>query len=108
MCAPARVVALLLALMAFGGCAQHSRRPPNVVFIITDDQGYGDLACHGNKWVKTPNIDRLARESVEFTRFYSQPVCSPTRAGLLTGRHYYRTGVTDTYLGRSMMHNDEL
>jgi arylsulfatase A-like enzyme len=107
---PARHVpiALLFALLALGGCAQHADRAPNVVFIITDDQGYGDLACHGNKWVKTPNIDRLARESVEFTRFYSQPVCSPTRAGLLTGRHYYRTGVTDTYLGRSMMHNDEI
>src|SRR3712207_626336 len=99
------VVGFLIALLA--NCAAAQRRP-NLVFIITDDQGYGDLGCHGNPLVKTPNIDSLAGQSMEFTRFYSQPVCSPTRAGLLTGRHYYRTGVTDTAVGRSMMHNDEV
>ncbi len=81
---------------------------PNIVIIITDDQGYGDLGVHGNKMIKTPCLDRLARESVEFTHFFVSPVCSPTRASLMTGRYNYRTGVVDTYLGRSMMHADEV
>jgi len=81
---------------------------PNVVLIITDDQGYGDLSLHGNPHLATPNLDRIAQEGVRFTRFQVTPVCSPTRAGLLTGRYHYRTGVVDTYLGRSMMHADEV
>ncbi|HET8550451.1 MAG TPA: arylsulfatase [Bryobacteraceae bacterium] len=83
-------------------------RRPNILLIITDDQGYGDLGCHGNPHLKTPNIDRIAAEGVEFTQFHVTPVCAPTRAGLLTGRYNYRTGVVDTYLGRAMMHPDEL
>ncbi len=84
------------------------QRPPNVIFLLTDDQGYGDLSCHGNKQIRTPNVDRLADESVRFTDFHSCPVCSPTRASLMTGRYNYRTGVVDTYLGRSMMYRDEV
>jgi arylsulfatase A-like enzyme len=103
-----RLPALLAALVTTFAAQTLVARSPNLVFIITDDHGYGDLFCHGNPHIKTPHIDQLARDGVELTRFYSQPVCSPTRAGLLTGRHYYRTGVTDTYIGRSMMHNDEL
>ena len=72
---------------------------PNVVLIITDDQGYGDLGFHGNPRIKTPNLDRFARESVRLKTFCVSPVCSPTRASLLTGRYNYRTGVVDTYLG---------
>ena len=82
-------------------------RPPNVILIIADDQGYGDLRVHGNPKLDTPNLDRLAREGVQFRSFYVSPVCSPTRASLLTGRYNYRTGVVDTYLGRSLMHPDE-
>ena len=81
---------------------------PNVVVIITDDQGYGDLGVHGNPKIKTPNIDALARESVRVKNFYVSPVCAPTRASLLTGRYNYRTGVVDTYQGRAMMHPDEV
>jgi arylsulfatase A-like enzyme len=84
-----------------------SRRRPNVVLIITDDQGYGDLGFHGNPKISTPNLDRLARQSVQFQSFYVSPVCAPTRASLMTGRYNYRTGVVDTYLGRSLMHPDE-
>lgn len=84
-----------------------ARRRPNVVLIITDDQGYGDLGCHGNPVLKTPHQDRLHRESVRFTQFHVSPVCSPTRASLMTGRYNYRTGVVDTYAGRSMMHPRE-
>ncbi len=80
---------------------------PNVVLIMTDDQGYGDLGVHGNPIIKTPVLDRFAKESVEIDPFYVSPVCAPTRASLMTGRYNYRTGVTDTWLGRAMMHADE-
>jgi arylsulfatase A-like enzyme len=75
--------------------------------IVTDDQGYGDLGCHGNTKIKTPNIDKFAKESMQLRHFYVSPVCSPTRSSLMTGRYNYRTGVVDTFLGRSMMHPDE-
>ena len=81
---------------------------PNVILVITDDQGYGDLACHGNPHVRTPNLDRLHGESVRLQRFYVCPVCAPTRASLMTGRYYYRTGVVDTWVGRAMMYPDEV
>ena len=81
---------------------------PNVLVVITDDQGYGDLGCHGNPVLKTPNLDAFAKDSVQLTHFYVSPVCSPTRSSLLTGRYNYRTGVVDTFLGRSMMHPDEV
>ena len=81
---------------------------PNVVFILTDDQGWGDVGIHGNRHIRTPNMDRIAREGVQFTQFHVNPVCSPTRACLLTGRYNYRTGVVDTFIGRSMMHGGEV
>lgn len=83
-------------------------RQPNIIFILTDDQGYGDLSLTGNEQLRTPNLDRIAKEGAQFTRFYASPVCSPTRACLLTGRYNYRTGVVDTYLGRSMMRPSEV
>jgi arylsulfatase A-like enzyme len=82
-------------------------RRPNVIILITDDQGYGDLSLHGNEVLHTPNLDRIGAEGVQFTQFHVSPVCSPTRSSLMTGRYNYRTGVVDTYLGRSMMHSDE-
>jgi arylsulfatase A-like enzyme len=102
-------VALAFAIgsSAAGQSGSLRGRQPNVVLIIADDQGYGDLRVHGNPKLDTPNIDRLAREGVQFQSFYVSPVCSPTRASLLTGRYNYRTGVVDTYLGRSLMHPDE-
>ncbi len=87
--------------------AGSENRQPNVLLIVTDDQGYGDLRVHGNPKLDTPHLDRLAREAVRFQSFYVSPVCSPTRASLLTGRYNYRTGVVDTFLGRSLMHPDE-
>lgn len=80
---------------------------PNVVLIMTDDQGYGDLSCHGNPILKTPNLDRLHRESVRFTDFHVSPFCTPTRAALMTGRDPGRTGAYRTSSGRSMLHTDE-
>ena len=80
---------------------------PNIILIMADDQGYGDLSCHGNPVIRTPNIDQFAKQSSTFERFYVCPVCSPTRSSLMTGRWNYRTGIIDTYLGRSMMFPDE-
>ncbi len=81
---------------------------PNILLIITDDQGYGDVGFHGNPHVKTPALDRLAEQSVEFTHFYVSPVCAPTRSSLLTGRYSLRTGVYDTYNGGAIMANNEI
>jgi arylsulfatase A-like enzyme len=69
---------------------------PNIIVIITDDQGYGDLSCHGNPILKTPNIDKLFARSVRFTDFHASPTCAPTRAALMTGRHEFKSGVTHT------------
>jgi arylsulfatase A-like enzyme len=81
---------------------------PNVILIVTDDQGYGDLGVHGNPKIRTPVLDAFAKESIELTHFRVCPVCSPTRSSLLTGRYNYRTGIIDTYLGRSLMFPDEV
>ncbi len=83
-------------------------RKPNIVLIISDDQGWGDLSVHGNTNIKTPNIDSLARDGALFDRFYVSPVCSPTRASLLTGRYHQRMGVTGTSLGQERMSLDEV
>lgn len=82
-------------------------QPPNVLLILTDDHGYGDLGCHGNPYVKTPNIDRLHAESTRLTQYHHSPVCTPTRASLMTGRYNYRTCAIDTFRGRAMMHPNE-
>jgi len=76
---------------------------PNIIFILTDDQGYGDLSCHGNPVLKTPNLDRLHDEGVRFTDFYVSPTCAPTRAALNTGRHEFRNGVTHTIYERERL-----
>ena len=80
---------------------------PNIVLVITDDQGYGDLRCHGNPVINTPNIDRFHASAVRFTDFHVDPLCAPTRAGLLTGRHAFRCGVTAAFAGRSIMRGEE-
>jgi arylsulfatase A-like enzyme len=98
---------LLLFVSSTFSVAQIPKRP-NVLLIITDDQGHGDLGFHGNPKIRTPQLDKFARESVQFQRFYVSPVCAPTRASLMTGRYNYRTGVVDTYLGRAMMHPEEV
>jgi arylsulfatase A-like enzyme len=79
-----------------------SPRSPNVVLIVTDDQGYGDLGCMGNPVLETPQLDKLYRESVRLTDFHVDPTCSPTRAALMTGRYSTRTGVWHTVMGRHM------
>ncbi len=84
-----------------------SNRYPNVVLIITDDQGWGDLSITGNTNMETPNIDNLAETGVTFDRFYACAVCSPTRAELLTGRYHVRGGVYSTSAGGERLDTDE-
>jgi arylsulfatase A-like enzyme len=85
-----------------------AKNRPNVIIVITDDQGYGDLACHGNKIIKTPNLDKLYGETVHLNNFHVGPTCAPTRAALMTGRYCNRTGVWHTVMGRSMLRKDEV
>jgi len=98
-----------VALSAFPGCAAASRtaatrkKQPNVVLVMTDDQGYGDLGCHGNDVIVTPNLDRLHAQSVRLTDFHVDPTCSPTRSALMTGHYSTRTGVWHTIMGRSLL-----
>jgi arylsulfatase len=100
---------LSLVLVSFSGraWAEHSAslesRQPNIIFVLTDDQGYGDLSCHGNPILQTPNLDRLHAEGVRFTDFHVSPTCSPTRSALMTGRHEFKNGVTHTILERERL-----
>lgn len=80
---------------------------PNLIVVMSDDQGNWDLSCEGYQQLKTPHLDPLKREGISFTNFYVTPLRSPTRASLMTGRHNYRTGVADTFVGVSMMRPDE-
>lgn len=81
---------------------------PNFIIIQTDDQGWDDLGCHGNQWLETPVLDTLASQSLRFSNFYVAPVCAPTRASLLTGRHSLRTGVSHVHGGKDFVHLDEI
>jgi arylsulfatase A-like enzyme len=101
-----RLAAILTLVLA--ACAAAAETRPNVILIMTDDQGYGDLSITGNTVLQTPHIDRLAREGVWLKRFYVSPVCTPTRASLMTGRYHLRTRAIDTYIGRAMMEPDEV
>lgn len=83
-------------------------KPSNVILILTDDQGYGDFSLRRNPFLQTPNLDRLAAEGAEFTRFSVSPVCSPTRAALMTGRYPLRTGVHGVTKGRETMRMNEV
>ena len=99
------------ALYLFGlsvGQVLAVERPPNVVLVLTDDQGFGDVRSHGNNLIDTPVHDRIAAEGVRFDRFYVSPVCAPTRASLLTGRYHIRTGVHGVTRGHEIMRADEV
>ncbi len=96
---------LMISITAFASIAADK---PNVVIVITDDQGHGDLSCHGNPILKTPQIDKLYAESVRLTDYHVAPTCSPTRCALLTGHWTNRTGVWHTIMGRSMLRENEV
>jgi len=103
------------AFLRYAGCAgasmalrSNAATRPNVIFLLTDDQGYGDLACHGNPAIKTPHLDALHQRSLRFTDFHVSPTCAPTRASLMTGRYSNATGVWHTIMGRSLLHPQEV
>lgn len=83
-------------------------KQPNIVLIITDDQGYGDLGCHGNPQIKTPHLDKLHAKSLRLTDYHVSPTCAPTRAALMTSHYANRTGVWHTINGRSMIRKNEI
>jgi arylsulfatase A-like enzyme len=89
-------------------CMGKNPTRPNVILLITDDQGYGDFGHTGNPIIQTPNLDALAKDSAEMSNYYVSPVCAPTRACLMTGRYNYRTRAIDTFVGRAMMDTEEV
>ena len=95
-----------VGLLMLGAAAKAADRP-NIIVILTDDQGWGDLSIHGNTSLDTPNIDQMARAGARLDRFYVSPVCSPTRAEFLTGRHHVRCGVYSTSTGGERINLDE-
>ena len=99
------LAATLVSLLSCS--APSAERKPNIVIILSDDQGWGDLSVHGNTNLSTPNIDSLARDGALFDRFYVSAVCSPTRAELLTGRYHARGGVYSTSTGGERLDLDE-
>lgn len=110
---PRRVSLWMAAVLATLGMANSltvihaAESRPNVLVILTDDQGWGDLSLHGNHNLRTPNIDSLARDGVSFENFYVCAVCAPTRAEFLTGRYHPRTGVTGVSRGEERLNPDE-
>lgn len=104
-----RLLALLvvLSMTVVSQATDHATRSPNVILILADDQGYGDLGCLGSPSLKTPALDRLHGESVRFTNFHVDPTCAPTRAALMTGKYASAVGVWHTLQGRSILRREE-
>ncbi|NQU85526.1 MAG: arylsulfatase [Mariniphaga sp.] len=103
-----RIFHLAIILILIGSCdKQEIKNQPNIILIVTDDQGWGDLSFNGNTNLHTPNIDKLAENGVSFDRFYVCPVCSPTRGEILTGRYHLRGGVYSTSAGGERLDLDE-
>jgi arylsulfatase A-like enzyme len=104
---------LFFSTLVLAGCSLQQKggkspEKPNIILIITDDQGYGDLACHGNPYILTPHLDQFCHESVSFTNFHVSTTCAPTRGALMTGRHTNRLNVYHTIAGRSLLYEDEV
>ena len=105
------LLVLLLTGASLAAAVPHpplAGRRPNVILIITDDQGWPDFSCHGNPILKTPNLDRLHNEGTRFSDFQVSPTCAPTRAALLTGRHEFRSGITHTIEERERLAPDAI
>ncbi|WP_245891534.1 arylsulfatase [Flavobacterium faecale] len=99
------LIVSVLSLSCGIAFAQKTKRP-NVILILTDDQGIGDLGCHGNPWLKTPNIDAFYNESVRMTDFHVTPLCTPTRGAIMTGRYPINNGTWATFKGRDGLSGD--
>ncbi len=103
-----RILIVISLFLATTISFSQESNPPNVILIITDDQGYGDFGFTGNNQIKTPVLDALSKRSIRFNNFYVSPVCAPTRSSLMTGRYSLRTGVRDTYNGGAIMASNEV
>lgn len=103
-------IPLFLTLLFVQICAAQIRaqRPPNVILILTDDQGIGDLGSHGNPWLKTPNIDAFYAKAVRLTDFHVSPLCTPTRSAIMTGRYPINNGAWATFKGRDALSENTL
>ncbi|MEM0995013.1 MAG: arylsulfatase [Bacteroidota bacterium] len=94
---------ILYCLMLFQLNTTAAQVQPNVILVLTDDQGIGDLGCHGNPWLKTPNIDAFYETAVRLNDFHVSPLCTPTRSAIMTGRYPINNGTWATYKGRDML-----
>ena len=99
---------LLVANPLLASVNVSAKGKPNIIIVITDDQGTGDLACEGNPYIKTPNIDKFYGDAVRFTNYHVSTTCAPTRGSLLTGRHTNRINTYHTITGRSLLFEDEV
>jgi arylsulfatase A-like enzyme len=97
------LAATLLAALSLATAPLAAAQRPNIILVMPDDQGYGDLACHGNQIIQTPNLDAFYKQAVRFTDFHVSPTCAPTRSALMTGRHEFKNGVTHTINERERM-----
>lgn len=104
----ASIIAFTCVFTGFTRADSKAADRPNVIVIMSDDQGGGDYGFMGNEVIRTPELDALRKRSGLLDRFYVSPVCAPTRASLMTGRYNYRTRCIDTYIGRAMMDTDEV
>ena len=105
------VIKVTLSFLIFSlliSCSKSVNEKPNIIIVMTDDQGYGDLGFNGNEIIKTPNLDQFASESMNFTNYHVGTTCSPTRAGFITGRNCLRNGVWHTNAGCSLLNQDEV
>ncbi|GAA4237957.1 arylsulfatase [Postechiella marina] len=101
-----KLLVILIIGVSFSGFSQkkhNEKKRPNVILVLTDDQGIGDLGCHGNPWLKTPHIDKFYKQSVRFTDYHVSPVCTPTRGAIMSGRYPINNGAWATYKGRDAL-----
>ncbi|MFY0607695.1 MAG: arylsulfatase [Cyclobacteriaceae bacterium] len=99
------LVTILISGLFFASC--QAKKQPNIIIIVTDDQGWGDVGFHGNTIVKTPRLDAFSKQAVELTNFHVGTTCAPTRAGIMTGRNANRNGAWHTIAGASILNADE-
>ena len=92
---------LFVSILLFG--CSHKKIAPNIILIMTDDQGYGDISAHGSPDVSTPNMDTLKSQGVSLEDFQVSSTCAPTRSAIMTGRHPFKNGITHTILERERM-----
>ncbi len=96
---------LFLLLFLYSCANEETPGPPNVILVLTDDQGIGELGCHGNPWIQTPNIDQFYEEAYRLTNFHVSPLCTPTRSALITGQYPINNGTWATFKGRASLHH---